>query len=103
MATTTSIVGAGDAASYVENRGEGNASLPSDGGDLFAGGPGLHLLWRDPINGTIGHNTPAHQACLGTLPSRPKTNAPVDSEMRPGPNQLFDAATVYISDAQFWA
>jgi hypothetical protein len=87
-AITTSIASAEDAAKY----GDDGAPAPSDGGNLFAGGPGLHLLWRDPINGAIGENTPAHQACLGALPSRP-----AGDKMGPSPDQLFNAATTHES------
>jgi hypothetical protein len=92
-AITTSTAAPEDAASFVDNRGDGDAPLSSDGGDMFAGGPGLHLLWRDPVNGAVGQNTSAHQAPYGTLPSRAKTDSPVGTEMSPGTHQLFDAAT----------
>jgi hypothetical protein len=42
------------------------ALSPSGVSDLFLGGPGLHLLWRDPIHGAVGRNAAFNQAAPGT-------------------------------------
>jgi len=48
-----------------QSRGDMAASPFSGVSDLFPGGPGLHFLWRDPINGPVSQNFPSNQ----TLPA----------------------------------
>jgi hypothetical protein len=73
-------VSASDAKGNVEDPLNGPALLPSDVSDLFPGGPGLHLLWRDPIHGAVGRGFASQRVPAGTQISQPPTNPLVGSD-----------------------
>jgi hypothetical protein len=85
-------VSASDAKGSVEDPLNGAASLPSDVGDLFPGGPGLHLLWRDPVHGAVGQGLASQRAPAGTQISQPQTNPLVGSDRLIGRDQFHEVA-----------
>jgi hypothetical protein len=60
--------------------------------DPFLGGPGLHMLWRDPIHGAVGRNASFDQA-LGAAQA-PKADARFDGEHLVSRDQLLEVANL---------
>jgi hypothetical protein len=70
----------GSTETYAVTPGDAANRLPSGSIHLFPGGPGLHLLWRDPIHGAVGRNASFAQPSFGKQLFEAKTKALIGSE-----------------------